>query len=132
MLAGTVLFSLMTYLVMWVGFYLSGKRKLHVPIMVSVMLCDVGMPFYLVATRDWYGRLIVHEEIMTFLIWMHFMLLIALYVLYVLQIKAGRKLFKDAGENQARIEHRGQAKAILTVKALVILTGALLVEPESK
>ena len=130
-MAGTVLFSVTTYLAMWVGYYLAAYRRLHVSIMVTVMVCDVGMPFYLYATRDWYKRLFVHEEIATFLIWMHFFLLITLYVLYALQVAAGRKLLRDAGNAETRTEHRGQAKAILTVKALVILTGALLVEPDS-
>lgn len=131
MLPGTVLFSAATYLAMWVGYYLSAHRRWHVSIMATVMICDMGMPFYLYATRDWYKRLFVHEEIATFLIWMHFFLLITLYVLYVLQVSAGRKLLKDAGDAEKRVEHRGQAKAILVVKALVVLTGALLVEPDS-
>ena len=131
MLSGPVLFSTATYLAMWVGYYLSAYRRWHVTIMASVMLCDVGMPFYLFATRNWYKRLFVHEEITTFLIWMHFFLLITLYVLYVLQVVAGRKLLNNAGNGETRVEHRGQAKALLVVKALVILTGALLVEPNS-
>lgn len=132
MLAGTVLFSATTYLAMWVGFFLARTPKLHVPIMAGAMLCDLGMPFYLVATRDWYGRLIVHLEIFSFLIWLHFILLITLYVMYVMQIMAGRRLLKTPGDAQVRAEHRGQAWVILTVKALVIFTGALLVEPGSK
>jgi hypothetical protein len=131
MLPGTVLFSAMTYIAMWVGYALSGYRRVHVSIMVTVMLCDVGMPFYLVATRHWYKRLIVHEEIMTFLVWMHFILLITLYVLYVLQVAAGRKLWRNAGDGEVRAEHRSQAKALLVVKAMVVLTGALLVEPDA-
>lgn len=122
----------MTYLLMWIGYYLTGIRRLHITIMATVMLCDVGMPFYLYMSRDWYGRLIEDWEILTFLVWTHFFLLITLYTLYVLQIIAGRKLMKDAGNRQIRSEHGGQAKAILTVKAFVILTGALLVEPESE
>lgn len=131
MLPGTVWFSAATYLAMWVGYYLSAHRRWHVTIMVSVMACDVGMPFYLFATRDWYKRLFVHQEIATFLVWMHFFLLITLYVLYVLQVLAGRKLLNNAGDAVIRTEHRGQAKALLVVKALVVLTGALLVEPDS-
>lgn len=131
MLAGTVLFSATTYLVMWVGFLLAKNPRLHVPLMAGAMLCDLGMPFYLVATRDWYGRLIVHLEIFSFLVWMHLILLITLYVMYGMQIIAGRKLLKEPGDAQARTEHRGQAWVILTVKALVIVTGALLVEPGS-
>ena len=131
MISGPVLFSAMTYLVMWAGYFLSAQRRLHVTIMATAMLCDVGMPFYLFATRNWYKRLFVHEEIATFLIWMHFFLLITLYVLYVLQVFAGRKLLNNAGSAETRVEHRGQAKAILVVKALVVLTGALLVEPDS-
>lgn len=133
MLAGTVLFSATTYLAMWVGYLIALRhRRLHIWIMAAVIACDIGMPFYLYATRDWYGRLIKHLEIMTFAIWMHFFFLITLYVLYGLQVHAGMRLLKDATAGEARVEHRGQAKALLVVKALVVISGALLVEPGVK
>ncbi|MEK7321926.1 MAG: hypothetical protein AABZ84_02465 [Pseudomonadota bacterium] len=118
-----------TYLVMLAAFYLSRYRWLHIPIMVSVMLFDLAMPFYLYLTGDWYRRLIEHEEIFSFLIWMHVGLVFTLYALYFLQIQSARKIFRGDGEGRA--DHYSQAKAILLVRGLVLLTAALLVEPES-
>ena len=99
------------------------------PLMAAIIVSDLFFPVYLFLTRNWYRRLIDHAEIFSFLIWMHFILLITLYILYVFQIQAGRKIL--LGDEQARADHKGQAKGILIAKALVIITGALLVEPDA-
>ena len=128
MIAGTVIFVSITYLIM-VAAYFHHYRRLHITVMASIMLTDFFFPVYLYLTHDWGKRLIDHEEIFSFLIWMHFILLITLYILYVFQIQAGRKILQ--GDEQARADHKGQAKGILIAKALVIITGALLVEPDA-
>lgn len=128
MAAATILVALATYVLMLLAYYLARYRRLHIATMVGVMIFDLLMPFYLYMNRDWYHRLIEREEIFSFLIWMHFGLVITLYVLYVLQIQAGRKLLK--GKPGARAEHRGQAKAILFVRGLVLATAALLIDPQ--
>ena len=65
---------------------------------------------------------------------MHFILPLALYILYIFQILAARKLLQSDADTEAysgaRIDHRGQGKAILVVRALTIFTGALLIEPD--
>ncbi len=129
MTAETVWVAAGTYLVMLAAFYLSRYRWLHIPLMVSVILFDLAMPFYLYLTGDWYRRLIEHEEIFSFLIWMHVGLVFTLYALYFLQIQSARKIFR--GDVDGRADHYTQAKAILLVRGLVLLTAALLVEPES-
>jgi len=129
MLAGTVIFACISYMIMLAGYYLSRYRRFHITVMSSIMVIDFFFPVYLYLTRDWIKRLIDHEEIFSFLIWMHFILLITLYILYVFQMMAGRKILQ--GDEQSRPDHRAQAKGILIAKALVIITGALLVEPES-
>ncbi|WP_455201538.1 hypothetical protein [Kaarinaea lacus] len=129
MLADTVIAASITYLIMLAAFYWHRFRKFHIPVMVSVMIFDLLMPFYLYANRDWKTRLIDHGDILSFLVWTHFGLLIALFVLYVIQIAAGRKLL--AADMTARNEHKNVAKGILLVRALVILSGALLVQPEA-
>jgi len=129
MTAETVWVAAGTYLVMLAAFYLSRYRWLHIPLMVSVILFDLAMPFYLYLTGDWYRRLIEHEEIFSFLIWMHVGLVFTLYALYFLQIQSARKIFH--GDCEGRADHYTQAKAILLVRGLVLLTAALLVEPES-
>lgn len=112
---------------MFAAFYLNRFRFIHVPAMVSVMLFDLAMPFYLYMHRDWEERLINGGEILSFLIWMHIGLLITLYGLYVVQIKTG---FGLASRQQAvRLGHRAQGVGILVVRALVVITGALLYEP---
>ena len=128
MLVDTVLAATFTYLVMLAAFYWNQKRKFHITVMVSIMIFDLLMPFYLYANRDWKTRLIDHGDIFSFLVWTHFGLLIALFVLYFIQIAAGRRLLK--GDVTARPEHRNVAKGVLLVRALVILSGALLVQPE--
>ena len=127
--AGTVWFVLATYVLMLAAYYYSRFRWFHVPVMVSIIIVDVLFPFYLYLTHDWYRRLIVHQEIFSFLIWMHFGLILTLYALYFLQIQTARKIF--SGIHEARGEHLSQAKAILLVRGLVIATALLLVDPES-
>jgi hypothetical protein len=127
MIPGTVLFTTATLLIMLVTFFLARVRRLHVPVMITIMTIDLFFPFYLYLTRDWHKKLIEHGEIFSFLMWMHFILVITLYVLYVVQIQTGRRLL--AGEDTARKDHRAQGIGILVTRALVIFTGALLAEP---
>jgi len=127
--AGTVWFVVATYALMLSAYFYARFRWFHVPVMATMMIVDILFPFYLYLTHDWYRRLIVHEEIFSFLIWMHFGLVLTLYALYILQVQTARKIF--AGDNEVRGEHRSQANAILLVRALVIATALLLVEPDS-
>ncbi len=129
MLAGTVLYVVATYALMVAAFYFSRLRKFHVPVMVFIMTSDFLFPIYLVMTRDWYTRLFVDEDILTFGVWVHFMLLIALFVLYFVQIMAGHRLLKGEDDQRIRQEHRAQGLGILLVRAFVIITGALLAQP---
>lgn len=129
MTEATVWVALATYGLMLTAFYFARFRRFHVAVMSAVMVFDLCMPFYLYMNRDWYHRLIEREEIFSFLIWMHLGLVITLYALYAIQIHAGRKILK--GNNDARGEHRGQAKAILLVRGLVLATAALLVDPQA-
>lgn len=124
----SVIAAVITYVLMLVAYYSHHAKKLHISIMSGVMVFDVLMPFYLYATRDWVTRLIDEGDIFSFLLWTHFGLLISLFVLYVLQILAGRRL--AAGDQQPREEHRNIAKGILLVRALVIASGAMLIRPE--
>lgn len=126
MTAATVLAAFAVYLLMLAAFYWSRVRAFHIPVMVGAMLFDIGMPFYLYLNKDWYRRLIVEGELTSYLLWTHIVLLLTLYMLYGLQVLAGRRLLR--GEPAARAEHRAQGRAILLVRAFVILTGALLVE----
>lgn len=126
MIAGTVLFAAATYLAMLVAFYFARLRAFHITVMSSVMVFDVAMPFYLYMNKNWYRRLIQEGELTSYLLWTHFLLLITLFIIYVLQIQAGRRLLR--GDGSIRADHRAQGKALLLVRALVIITGALLVE----
>ncbi len=127
MISGAFIFVAATYLVMLVAFRLSHWRVFHVTVMATIMLIDMLIPVYLVFTRDWYLRLIKQEEIFSFMIWMHVILVLALYALYLLQIPAGRRLLR--GEEGIRPDHRAQGIGILIVRGLVILSAALLIEP---
>lgn len=127
MIPGTVLFTTATLLIMLVTFFLARVRRLHVPVMVTIMTIDLFFPVYLYLTRDWHKKLIEHGEIFSFLMWMHLILVITLYVLYVVQIQTGRRIL--AGEDAVKKDHRAQGIGILVTRALVIFTGALLAEP---
>lgn len=130
-MAGPFYAALLTYLLMILAYYWHRKRRFHITVMVGVMLFDLGMPVYLVSTRDWYTRLLVDGDILSFGVWTHFGLLVSLFVLYAMQIQTGLKILKPTNEatGDNRIPHRAQAKGILLVRALVIVSGALLAEP---
>ncbi|MBL0039430.1 MAG: hypothetical protein IPP36_13760 [Nitrosomonadales bacterium] len=124
--AATVWAALLTYAVMLVAFRYAKQRALHVLGMTSIILFDLGMPVYLYLYKDWYRRLIVESELTSFLVWIHFMMLVMMYALYVMQVKTALRLLRC--DNSVRIDHRAQGRAVLLVRALVIFTGALLVE----
>lgn len=127
LISGAFIFVAATYLVMLVAVRLSHWRVFHVTVMTTVMLIDMLIPVYLVFTRDWYLRLITQEEIFSFMIWMHVILVLTLYSLYILQIPAGRRLLR--GDDAIRPDHRSQGIGILIVRGLVILSAAMLIEP---
>ncbi len=127
MISATLIFMSATWLLMCAAFFLHRIRRFHITVMTAVIAIDVCFPIYLVVTRDWWKRLFLDGEILNFLLWMHLMLIITLYVLYVVQVQAGRGLLR--GDDKVRGEHRGQGIAILVTRALVIMTGGLLAEP---
>lgn len=127
MISGTLIFVIGTYLLMIWAFFWAKNRYVHIPVMASIMLIDLLFPVYLVMTKDWYRRLIEQEEILSFMIWMHFILVLVLYALYFLQIVTARKLLR--GDDSVRDDHRSQGKGILIARGLVILSAAMLIEP---
>jgi len=126
MIAGTVLFAAATYLLMVAAFHGARVRRFHIPVMATIIAIDIFFPVYLYLTRDWIRRLFEQEEIFSFLIWMHLILVITLYLLYFFQVQTARRIM--AGDEQARNDHHSQGKGILIVRALMITAGALLVE----
>lgn len=128
-MAGPFYLASLTLLLMLLAIYWHRFQRFHIAVMSSVIAFDIGMPFYLAATRDWNKRLFVDGDILSFGVWMHFGLIITLFVLYAIQVHAGLKLLKVADREQIRREHRMQAKGILLARILVITTGAMLFEP---
>ena len=121
---------------MLVAMYWHRFRRFHITVMVSIIAFDVAMPFYLVATRDWKTRLLIEGDILSFGVWMHFGLIITLYVLYVIQVQTGLKIWRSSRKGigadelaTTRREHRAQGMGILLARALVITTGAILADP---
>lgn len=125
----TTLVATATYAVMVIAYFNASRRAFHVPVMISIMVFDLLMPFYLYLERDLYKRLILNHDILTFGVWMHFMLLVVLYMLYFFQIQTAVKIWRGEDEVEARAEHRAQGKGILLVRAFVIITGAMLIDP---
>ena len=118
--------ALISYLLMLAAYFLHRFRWFHIPAMLSIIAFDVGMPFYLYTHRNWYHRLIEQEDLFSFLVWMHFGLLVGMYVLEAMQIITARKIMQ--GNAAARIDHRAQGKMLLLARGLVIVTGAILAE----
>ena len=137
-MAGHFLVASATFVLMLAAMYWHRHRRFHISVMVSVMLFDIGMPFYLVSTRDWKTRLLDDGDILSFGVWMHFGLLITLYVLYVIQVQTALKILRSGKQavdeevlETAHREHRAQGMGILLARALVITTGAMLADPVS-
>jgi len=124
--AGTVWAALLTYALMLAAFQYAKHRMFHVLAMTSVILFDLGMPVYLYIFKDWYRRLIVESEITSLIVWIHLMMIVMMYALYVMQVKTALRLLRN--DNSVRIDHGAQGRATLLVRALVIFTGAILVE----
>ena len=116
-----------SYLLMLAAYFLPRHRFFHIPVMLSAILFDVGMPFYLYTHRNWWHRLVEQQEMFSSLVWIHFTLFTAMYALEAVQIHTARKILK--GDPDARAEHHAQGKTLLIVRGLVILTGATLAEP---
>jgi len=135
-MTGPILFALLTYLLMLGAFFWHRMRRFHISVMMAIIAFDVAMPFYLVSTRDWKTRLIDDGDILSFGVWMHFGLLVTLYVLYVIQVQTALKMLRapkqemDAESREViRKEHRAQGLGILLARGLVIATGAILADP---
>ena len=119
--------AIVTYLIMLLAFYLHKMPKIHIPLMSSLMVFDLCVPFYLYFNRDWKKHLIDSGDILSFGVWMHFGLVITLYVLYVIQVQSAMKII-GGGDVGLKKDHRGQGLAILIVRALVIMTGAMMID----
>lgn len=124
----TIAAAILSYLLMLAAYFLHRQRWLHIAAMLAIIVFDVAMPFYLYLHRNWWKRLVEEGDITSFLVWMHLGLLITMFVLDGAQILTARKIFK--GEQEARTDHRTQGKALLVVRGLVVLTGAILSNPE--
>ena len=132
-MAGPFYLATLTFLPMLLAVYWHRLRRFHVSVMLSIIAFDIGMPFYLMMTRNWNKRLLVDGDILSFGVWMHFGLIIALFVLYAIQVQAGLKLLKGTKNDSEEVhrEHRLLARGVLFVRALVIASGAMLSEPET-
>jgi len=129
-MTGAILFASATCLLQFAAFYFAHIRTFHVSVMVSLLIFDLTFPIYLFMTRDWYNQLIVQGDILTFGVWIHFMLVITLYVLYVVQVQVARAIV-SGNEDAERVkalkkDHRAQGLGILVTRPMMIFTGALL------
>lgn len=136
-MAGPFYAASLMFVLMLAAIYWHRRRGFHITVMASVILFDVAMPFYLVMTRDWKTRLIDDGDILSFGVWMHFGLIVTLYVLYVIQVQTALKILRSSKQQAVDAEsleathreHRAQGMGILLARALVIVTGAILADP---
>lgn len=130
MLTTITLAVLFSYLLMIAAYFLPRQRFFHIPVMLAIIVFDMGVPIYLYTHRNWWRRLVEQQEIFSSLVWMHFILLIAMYALDAVQIHTASKILR--GDPAARSEHRTQGKALLLVRGLVVISGAILANPEEQ
>ncbi|HEC18016.1 MAG TPA: hypothetical protein ENI97_01585 [Gammaproteobacteria bacterium] len=137
-MTGPIIAAVLTYVLMLAAFRWHRLRRFHVSVMVFIICFDVAMPFYLVSTRDWGTRLIDHGDILSFGVWMHFGLIVTLYVLYVIQVQTALRILRTSKQamdvealEAVHKEHRAQGIGILLARGLVIITGGILAEPAS-
>lgn len=124
LIPGTFIVAGLTYILMLVAYFRPHRRYFHIPVMTSIFLFDLSLPFYLYSHRNWWHRLIDQQEIFSSLVWMHVGILLTMYALYAAQFATALKIFK--GDQEARTSHRTQGKVLLIVRLFVILTGMLL------
>jgi len=118
------LISSMTMVFMLAAYWRPRPHVWHVSVMGVCMAYDLCIPFYLYGARNWPHILIDKGEILDYLVWFHVVLDILLFVLYVMQINAGIRLWK--GFRESRELHAQQAKLILVVRMLAIISGGML------
>ncbi len=105
------------------------RHRLHAAMMGILCVFDVFFPFYLYLTHNWYERLIVHKELLSFAVWAHLIFILSLYALYVLQILSGRHMLNNKKAEQQT--HQMQARAFVVVRIFAFVSGVLLLEPET-
>jgi hypothetical protein len=128
MLLTASLTALFSYLLMLAAYFMPRRRYFHIPVMVATILFDVSLPVFLYLHRDWWHRLVEQQEIFSSLVWMHLILLITMYALDAIQIHTARKILK--GDASAHGDHHSHGKALLIVRGLVIISGAILANPD--
>jgi len=99
--------------------------------LMLLVVFDVCFPIYLYLTHDWWQRLIIHQEALSFAVWSHLIFIIVLYALYALQIMAGRGMLQTKGTEyqEHQQNHAKQFIGILIIRTLVFASGALLIVP---
>ncbi|HED38837.1 MAG TPA: hypothetical protein ENJ13_00230 [Chromatiales bacterium] len=129
-MTGAIIFASATCLLQFAAFYFAHIRTFHISVMVSLLIFDLTFPIYLFMTRDWYNQLIAQGDILTFGVWIHFMLVITLYVLYAVQVQVARAIVSGKEDAERVIalkkDHRAQGLGILITRPMMIFTGALL------
>jgi len=113
----------------WLLFALGLRKqhKLHAAMMAVLWLFDALFPIYLYLTHDWYTRLVTHQELLSFALWAHLILVISLHALYVLQMMSGRQMLQQP--DVERKNHHMQARAFVILRVFVFVSGALLIVP---
>jgi len=128
----SVILVLISFVWLAVAWFFRKVQRFHVPAMTLLMVFDVLFPIYLYMTHDWWQRLIIHQEALSFSVWSHLIFIIVLYALYVLQIMAGRNMVQTKGTTdyqEHRQDHAKQFIGILIIRTLVFASGALLIVP---
>jgi len=127
----SVILVLISFVWLALAWFFRKTRGFHIPAMILLVVFDLFFPVYLYLTHDWWQRLIVHQEALSFAVWSHLILIIVLYSLYVLQIMAGRSMMQTQGSEyqEHQHDHAKQFIGILIIRTLVFASGALLIVP---
>jgi|UPI0003825AFE hypothetical protein len=123
----SVLLVLMSFVWLFFALVLRKRHSLHAAMMAALCLFDVLFPVYLYLTHDWYTRLVVHQELLSFALWAHLILVISLYALYGFQMLSGRQMLQQP--DAERKNHQMQARSFVILRLFVFMSGALLIVP---
>ncbi|MDQ6990239.1 MAG: hypothetical protein Q9M11_00720 [Mariprofundaceae bacterium] len=127
----SVILVLISFAWLALAWFFRNIRRFHIPAMILLVVFDLFFPVYLYLTHDWWQRLIIHQEALSFAVWSHLIFIIVLYSLYVLQIMAGRGMLQTEGTDyqEHQHDHAKQFIGIVIIRTLVFASGALLIVP---
>lgn len=113
-------YSGIVLLMIYTGFLLRRKRKIHIPLMVSSFTLDLLSILYLELNRNVIFK--AYEEVSRGIMQIHLFFAVTTLIGYGIAIYTGRKLAKGTISDAVRTLHRTNAFCFLTARTAVFVT----------